>query len=108
MSKDRRSICREVDVGQRVFVPPALKRFLILALGWAFIFLGILGLFLPILQGILFLLIGFILLSRESEWARRQLDRLKTRYPRFAEKYDEAEARAARLWNRVMRKKPDA
>ena len=107
MSKDRRSICRAVDVGQRDFVPPALKRFLILALGWAFIFLGILGLFLPILQGILFLLIGFILLSRESEWACRQLDRLKTRYPRFAEKYEEAEARAARLWRRVMRKKPD-
>ena len=24
------------------------------------------------------------------------------------EKYDEAEARAARLWNRLMRRKPDA
>ena len=69
----------------------------------AFIVLGIIGLFLPILQGILFLLIGFILLSRESEWAQRRLEMLKTRYPRFAEKYDAAEAAADRLWNRITR-----
>lgn len=60
-----------------------LKRYAVLALGWLFIFLGILGLFLPILQGILFLTIGLILLSRESEWAAGKLDWLKTRYPRF-------------------------
>ncbi len=64
----------------------SLKRYVILSLGWFFVFLGILGLFLPILQGILFLLIGFILLTRESEWAKRQLEKLKSRYPRFAEK----------------------
>lgn len=85
----------------------SMKRILILGLGWMFIFLGVLGLFLPILQGILFLLIGFILLSRESEWARRQLEKLKTRYPRFAEKYDEAEACAGRLWSRITRKTPE-
>ena len=83
----------------------SLKRYVILSLRWFFVFLGILGLFLPILQGILFLLIGFILLSRESEWAKRQLEKLKSRYPRFAEKYDEAEARAERLWQRIFGKK---
>ena len=83
----------------------SLKRYVILSLGWFFVFLGILGLFLPILQGILFLLIGFILLTRESEWAKRQLEKLKSRYPRFAEKYDEAEARAERLWQRIFGKK---
>jgi len=108
MSRDRRSTCKGAVNAKRNAVHPTLKRYLVLILGWAFVFLGILGLFLPILQGILFLLIGFILLSRESEWARRQLEKLKTRYPRFAEKYDEAEARAARLWNRITRKTPDA
>ena len=83
----------------------SLKLYVILSLGWFFVFLGILGLFLPILQGILFLLIGFILLSRESEWAKRQLEKLKSRYPRFAEKYDEAEARAERLRQRIFGKK---
>ena len=81
-----------------------IRRFLILGFGWSFIVLGVLGLFLPVLQGILFLLIGFILLSRESEWAQRQLDKLRTRYPGFAEKYDEAEARAERLWQKILRR----
>lgn len=80
---------------------PKLKRIMILALGWAFIFLGILGLFLPILQGILFLAIGLILLSRESDWAARKLVLLKTRYPRFGKTYDEADRRAIKLWRRL-------
>ncbi len=85
-----------------------LKRYAVLALGWLFIFLGILGLFLPILQGILFLTIGLILLSRESERAAGKLDWLKTRYPRFGKTYDEADRRAMRLWERLRgRKKPD-
>jgi uncharacterized membrane protein YbaN (DUF454 family) len=82
-----------------------LKRYAVLALGWFFIFLGILGLFLPILQGILFLTIGLILLSRESEWAAGKLDWLKTRYPRFGKTYDEADRRAMRLWERLRGRK---
>jgi uncharacterized membrane protein YbaN (DUF454 family) len=85
-----------------------LKRYAVLALGWFFIFLGILGLFLPILQGILFLTIGLILLLRESEWGAGKLDWLKTRYPRFGKTYDEADRRAMRLWERLRgRKKQD-
>ena len=85
-----------------------LKRYAVLALGWLFIFLGILGLFVPILQGILFLTIGLILLSKESEWAADKLEWLKTRYPRFGKTYDEADRRAMRLWDRLRgRKKPD-
>lgn len=78
-----------------------LKRYTVLGLGWLFVVLGILGIFLPILQGILFLTIGLILLSRESEWAAARLDWLKTRYPRFGKTYDEADRRAMRLWDRL-------
>ena len=39
------------------------KKILILAIGIIFIILGIAGLFLPFLQGILFLVIGLILIS---------------------------------------------
>jgi len=57
---------------------------------------------------ILFLTIGLILLSRESEWAAGKLDWLKNRYPRFGKTYDEADRRAMRLWERLRgRKKPD-
>lgn len=45
--------------------------------GGVFLVLGVAGLFLPFLQGILFLVIGFSLLSSESEHARRLLVRVK-------------------------------
>lgn len=78
-----------------------LKRILILGLGWFFIALGIAGLFLPILQGVLFLLIGLAILSGESRWARRLLVRLRRRYPSLSGRIDEARARVRRWWARI-------
>jgi len=60
---------------------PKLRRILTFALGWTLIVLGIFGLFLPFLQGILLILIGFYVLSRESRWARRHLEDLRARHP---------------------------
>ena len=64
----------------------ALNHILKLILGWTLVFLGILGLFLPILQGVLFLVLGFALLSTESEWVRKRIDAFTFRYPKLAEK----------------------
>lgn len=47
--------------------------------GVAFLVLGVIGLFLPFLQGILFLGIGMALLSQESERARRWSEWLQER-----------------------------
>ena len=58
-----------------------LKHIAVKVAGWAFILLGIAGLFLPILQGILFLLIGLTLLSAEYVWAHRLLAHLHMRFP---------------------------
>jgi uncharacterized membrane protein YbaN (DUF454 family) len=80
------------------------KRLLILLLGWAFIFFGVLGLFLPILQGILFLAIGFYLLSLESLWVHRKLEIIRERYPRLSATFDEARSRAARYARRIRRR----
>lgn len=51
--------------------------------GFGLIALGIIGLFVPILQGILFIMLGLVLLAREYHWARRLLDwvRRKRRQP---------------------------
>ncbi|MBI3609852.1 MAG: DUF454 family protein [Nitrospirae bacterium] len=57
------------------------KKTLVYLIGWSFIFLGIIGLFLPILQGILFLLIGLLVLSKESTTAKNLLHRIEKRYP---------------------------
>lgn len=53
--------------------------------GWLFIVLGILGCFLPILQGILFLSIGVFLLADEIPFFGRIRDRLEQRFPKTAE-----------------------
>lgn len=42
--------------------------------GFALVGLGVIGLFLPVLQGIAFIVLGLLLLSREYHWARRLLD----------------------------------
>lgn len=82
----------------------ALARFGILAAGWFFIVLGILGLFLPILQGILFLAIGGYLLSLESPWAQRVIEKARRRYPRLGRTFDAAQARATNLVRRISGK----
>ena len=43
--------------------------------------LGVAGLFLPVLQGILFLMIGLVILSAEYHWARRLVAKARHKYP---------------------------
>lgn len=81
------------------------KRLLILIVGWAFIVLGVLGLFLPILQGILFLAIGSYLLSLESPWVRRKMLLLQRRYPKLGATLEEARRRAAGYARRILGRK---
>ena len=50
-------------------------------IGWFFIALGIVGLFLPILQGILFIIVGMIILARDVPLFHKALCRLEARYP---------------------------
>ena len=70
------------------------KRILILIIGWFFLLLGIAGLFLPILQGVLFILIGLIILSSEYVWAHHLLQRLKEKFPKLGRVADEATDKA--------------
>lgn len=58
-----------------------VRRLLRPVLGWMFIILGVLGLFLPILQGILFLVIGLMLLSSRYAFAHALLEKARHRYP---------------------------
>ncbi|PIP05669.1 MAG: hypothetical protein CO012_04270 [Syntrophobacterales bacterium CG_4_8_14_3_um_filter_49_14] len=63
-----------------------MKRILRHVLGWFFVVLGIVGLFLPILQGILFILVGITILAPEIPLFRRLLSKLRHRYPLVFEK----------------------
>ena len=62
-------------------VQKQIRRIAVLTLGWALIAVGVVGLFLPVLQGVLFILLGLYLLSRESVAAHQLLERLRARYP---------------------------
>lgn len=78
-----------------------VKRVAVLVVGWAFILLGIAGLFLPILQGVLFILIGLAILSSEYVWAHHLLAKLKARFPKISRTADRATEKAA-AWMRRM------
>ncbi len=82
-----------------------IRHYVILTLGWIFIFLGILGLFLPILQGILFLCIGVLLLGSESPMMRLLIMKLGRRYPRFRTALTAAKGKA-RVWRDRFRMGP--
>lgn len=64
--------------------------------------LGTVGLFLPFLQGVLLILAGLYLLSRESETARSWLDGLRRRYPGLDRRSREISRRARDF----LRRKP--
>ena len=73
-----------------------MTRFAMQGLGYFFLFLGFIGLFLPILQGVLFLVVGLLILSKQAPWAERMLGRLKERYPMIARTVVAAEEVAER------------
>ena len=71
--------------------------------GYAFLVLGVLGLFLPFLQGVLFLLIGLLILAKNAPWAHNLLERVRARYPKAGALIKNAEATMTGWWQRITR-----
>ncbi|MFC7476571.1 hypothetical protein ACFQS7_19550 [Dankookia sp. GCM10030260] len=67
--------------------------------GFGLLGLGVLGLVLPILQGILFLALGLFVLRDQYHWARDGMAKLRARWP---SQVDGVEAMEAKLvaWSR--------
>lgn len=61
-----------------------LTRFMKVIAGWALVFVGVIGWFLPIVPGTLFIFLGLAILSAQSEWVRNKIELLKVRFPRQA------------------------
>ena len=59
------------------------KRIIVLTIGVVFVLFGVLGLFLPFLQGILFLVIGALLLSAYSPTLREWMQTHTRKYPKL-------------------------
>ncbi len=81
-----------------------LKRILVLIVGWAFILVGIAGLFLPVIQGILCIIIGLMILSSEYVWAHNLLQKLKARFPRMAALSEQGKEKAQEWLARLTRR----
>lgn len=80
-----------------------VKRVLLVVAGWSFLLLGIVGLFLPLMQGILFIVIGLLILSSEYVWAHRLLAKARTRFPKIVGAAEKARERTACWLRRTLR-----
>lgn len=58
-----------------------MKRITKVVIGWFFLVLGVIGCFLPILQGILFMTVGLFFLAEESPLLQKHLKRYEQKYP---------------------------
>lgn len=65
-----------------------LRRITTLILGWILILLGVVGLFLPVLQGLLFIALGVYVLSRESTKAKKLYHSFVDRYPNLRDRIE--------------------
>ncbi|HQP42150.1 MAG TPA: PGPGW domain-containing protein [Thermoanaerobaculales bacterium] len=99
---------REAPAAAWRYTPPQmamqrrpLVRVAMLTVGWALVALGAIGLALPLLQGVLLILLGLWVLSRESTVARRLHDRLLNRYPGLRTAVERAKARMRRVRQRL-------
>lgn len=54
-----------------------LRRIMFLVFGWALVLGGVVGLLLPVVPGTLLILAGGAVLSRQSSWAHRVLERFR-------------------------------
>ena len=66
----------------------SIKGIILLIIGWLFIVFGIVGLFLPILQGILFILIGLAILFPRNRYVEQLITRARNRWPEQAARMD--------------------
>jgi len=58
-----------------------MKRLAFIVAGWVLLMLGAVGLFLPILPGVLLMIVALSILSVEYAWARRWMGSLLHRFP---------------------------
>jgi uncharacterized membrane protein YbaN (DUF454 family) len=58
-----------------------LQRVAIIALGWVFICLGIVGLVLPVVPGAILIVVGALMVNPQWAWLRRMLKKCRVRFP---------------------------
>lgn len=70
-----------------------IRRGVTIFFGVFFLLLGVIGGFLPVIQGWIFVLIGLTLLAKEIPWVHHHVERVKQRYPKQAEQLERLKQR---------------
>lgn len=78
-----------------------MPRYLRIALGSILLVLGVAGLALPLLQGLLFIVLGILLLARDIPWFARLAEHFRARFPRISRTAERARGRLREKWTRV-------
>lgn len=68
--------------------------------GWILLITGVVGLFLPILQGILFITLGIMLLARDVPFFQKILHKLHERYPEVFAKAHKLKENIKSRWSK--------
>lgn len=79
-----------------------IMRLVTVSAGYGLLAFGIIGVVLPVLHGMLFVVIGLALLSRHEPWARAMLERLKRQHPRLRSIVDRGERLTQRWFRRAV------
>lgn len=87
---------------------PLWLRIATTTLGWLLVVIGVVGLFLPVLQGGLSLAVGFALLSISSQWVHLRLRALLGRYPRIWKRMERFRRRLHAWLRRSPRSRPSS
>lgn len=68
------------------------KRVIVVSIAFAFLFIGLIGLVLPVIQGLLSIFVGIILLSLYSPTIRKWTEKHTERFPKLHEFVKKIEA----------------
>ena len=82
---------------------PSFKRKLV---GWGLISFGVVGIILPFLHGMIFLLLGVFMMREQYVWAHRALGPLQRRFPAMMCKMDGLETRLIAWGRRQLARLP--
>ncbi len=65
--------------------------------GWVSLFIGILGLILPLIPGLAFMLLGIYFISLASLWLWTKIQEIKQKSPKFGEYFEYFDKRMSRF-----------
>jgi len=77
-----------------------MPRYLRITLGSMSLVLGVAGLALPILQGLLFIILGVVLLARDFPLFARIANQFRSRFPRISRGAESVRRRMTKGWQR--------